>query len=79
MDDGATEVERTLRRRATATKASLAGLLQQLDAERQRTEARLADSLPAEAADELRKLQSGALVAVEQSFAAQCSAQSAVR
>ena len=55
LDAKATEAERGLRRRADATKAALAALLQRMDAERQRFEARLADAAPAEAADELRR------------------------
>ena len=55
LDAKATEAERGLRRRADATKAALAALLQRMDAERQRFEARLADAAPADTADELRR------------------------
>ncbi len=55
LDAKATEAERGLRRRADATKAALAALLQRMDAERQRFEARLADAAPTEAADQLRR------------------------
>ena len=62
LDDGATDVERVLRRSAAASKGALAGLLRHMDEERQRTDARLAQGFATgspEAAAELRKLQSG--------------------
>ena len=55
LDAKATDAERALRRRADATKAALAALLQRVDAERQRFESRLANAAPAEAAEELRR------------------------
>ena len=64
LDDGATDVERVLRRGAAAAKGALAGLLRHMDEKRQRADARLADGLAASspaAAAELRKLQSGKL------------------
>ena len=63
LDDGATEVERALRRRATASKSALASLLSHIDAERLCVDARVAQNFATgspEAAEELQKLQSGA-------------------
>ena len=67
MDDGATDVERVLRRGAAAAKGALAGLLRHMDEERQQVDARLADSLAATspvAGAELRKLQSGMITLI---------------
>jgi hypothetical protein len=58
LDSKATEAERALRRRADATKAALAQLLQRTYLERQRFESRLADAAPAETAEELRRFAS---------------------
>ena len=55
LDAKATEAEQALRRRADATKAALAALLQRMDADRQRFESRLADAAPAETAEDLRR------------------------
>ena len=46
LDAKATEAERGLRRRADATKAALAALLQRMDVERQRFEERIANAAP---------------------------------